>query len=406
MTEAVATDRAPLAGKEETMSRRRFLRRAGLGIGAVAVLGAGALSYRAYDQGVLATGEGPAYEPWSDWSDGTGLLPLIGAATLAPSPHNAQAWLFGLHARHIDVFADHARTTGAIDPFLRELNVGLGAAIENLVLQAGREGLVADVELAPLGARSNHAARVVLTPAARRATDLSAQIPRRHTNRFPYVVKDVPTAALSRMGDLVDPEAPEVGVVWVHRAHQRAELGELLVDATKAIVADDDQSASDYRWFRQSWDEIQTKRDGITVDAAGLSDLTTSLAKILPAQSKQATGESWITSTREKHTRTAAAYGIVVARDATDVRQQLEGGRLLQRIHLWTTGHDLALHHMNQITERADREIQLDASPRFGDAFTQFVPTGWQPLSTFRVGFPTEQPKLSPRRAVDDVIVR
>ena len=117
------------------------MRRAGLGLGAVAVLGSGVLGYRAYDQGVLASGEGPAYAPWSNWRDGGGLLPLIGAATLAPSPHNAQAWLFGVHARHIDVFADHARSTGAIDPFLRELHVGVGAAIENLVLQAGSAGI-------------------------------------------------------------------------------------------------------------------------------------------------------------------------------------------------------------------------------------------------------------------------
>jgi hypothetical protein len=395
------------AGTEETMSRRNFLRRAGLGLGAVAVLGSGVLSYRAYDQGVLATGEGPAYAPWSDWRDGGGMRQLIGAATLAPSPHNAQAWLFGLHARHIDVFADLARTTGAIDPFLRELHVGLGAAIENLVLEARSLGLVPDVELVPFGSRSNHVARVVLTPGTRRPSDLRAQIPRRHTNRYAYVVdKDVPTAALARMGELVDPTVPEVSIVWVDRARQRAELGELLVDATEAIVADEAQSASDYRWFRQSWDEIQRRRDGITVDAAGVSDLTSSLAKILPAQSQRATGESWLTSTRDKHTRTAAAYGIVVARDATDVRQQLEGGRLLQRIHLWTTGQDLALHHMNQITERADREIQLGSAPRFGDAFTRFVPSGWQPLCTFRCGFPTEQPKLSPRRAVEEVIAR
>jgi hypothetical protein len=134
--------------------------------------------------------------------------------------------------------------------------------------------------------------------------------------------------------------------------------------------------------------------------------LTSSLAKVLPTRSRHATGDSWITSTRHRHTRTAAGYGIVVARNATDVRQQLEGGRLLQRIHLWTTGHSLALHHMNQVTERADREIQLGASPRFGDACARFVPSGWQPLSTFRVGFPTEQPRLSPRRAVEEVIVR
>lgn len=73
----------PAAG----MSRRMLLRRAGLGVGTVLVFGSGAIGYRAYDQGVLEVGDGAAYEPWSNWSEHAGLLPLVGAAILAPSPH-------------------------------------------------------------------------------------------------------------------------------------------------------------------------------------------------------------------------------------------------------------------------------------------------------------------------------
>ncbi len=389
------------------MSRRTFLRRAGLGIGTVAVAGTGVLAYRAYDQGVLARGEGPAYRAWDDWRDGRGLLPLVGAATLAPSPHNAQAWLFDVGRRHIDVFADHARSIGAIDPFMRELHLGVGAAIENLVLQAGRQRLTADVELAPLGQGSSHAARVVTTPARRPVSPLAAHIPDRHTNRYPFILgRDVPRAAYDAMAGLADPAFPDVSVHWITGRAARDQLGELLVDATEAIVADEEQSESDYRWFRQSWDEIQRRRDGITMDAAGLPDLTTALAKLLPAQSRRATGEAWIRSTRDSHTRTAAGYGIIVARDATDVRQRLEGGRLLQRIHLWTTGEGLALHHMNQITERADRERQLDIAPDFTKALGEIVPDAWHPLAMFRLGFPTHLPRRSPRRGVREVLVQ
>jgi hypothetical protein len=64
------------------VSRGAFLRRAGLGIGTVAVAGAGGLSYRAYDQGVLEIGEGPAYASWTEWRKHEGLLALVGAATL------------------------------------------------------------------------------------------------------------------------------------------------------------------------------------------------------------------------------------------------------------------------------------------------------------------------------------
>jgi len=396
----------PVREVEAGLSRGRFLRRAGLGIGTLAVAGAGALGYRAYDQGVLEVGEGPAYEPWSNWQDGEGLLALVGAATLAPSPHNAQAWLFAVGRNQIDLYADRARTTGAIDPFRREMYVGLGAALENLVLAAQAEGFAPSVTPMPAGPESTHAARVILSRSAPRRSQLYAQIPRRHTNRYAFVEgKAVPREGLAAMVALAGSEVRDARLFWFTGAGERGQIGELFVAATEAIVADADQSASDYEWFRQDWDELRRQRDGITVDAAGLSDLTASLAKLLPPQSQQATGEAWLEATRERHTKTAAGYGIVAVRDAADNRQRLEGGRLLERIHLWTVGHDLALHHMNQLTERADREAQRGLEPRFGDALRELLPSDWQALATFRIGYPTHTPKKSPRRPVEAVIV-
>jgi hypothetical protein len=396
----------PVPGAPTGMSRGRFLRRAGLVVGTVAVAGAGALGYRAYDQGVLERGRGPAYDPWTTWREGGGLLPLVSAAILAPSPHNAQAWVFGIGPRHVDLHADTARGTGAIDPFRREMYVGLGAALENLVLAARAGGLAPEVRLLPAGAGSTHAARVTLSPTTARTPELFGQIPRRHSDRYAYVEgREVPPEALAAMAALADPAAPDARLLWFTGARERAHVAELLVAATEAIVADADQSASDYEWFRQDWDEIQRRRDGITVDASGLPDLTAALAKLLPAQSRRATDEAWLEATRERHTRTAAAYGIVALRDASDDWQRLEGGRLLERVHLWTTGHGLALQHMNQLTEREDREAQLGLAPRFGAALRDLLPSGWQALATFRTGHPTHAPRTSPRRPVAWVIV-
>jgi len=390
----------------EPMSRGSFLRRVGLGAGTLAVVGAGALGYRAYDQGVLEVGDGPAYEAWSRWDAGKGLLPLVGAATLAPSPHNAQAWLFGVGSERIDVFADTARNTGAIDPFRREMYVGLGAALENLVLAARAGGYAPNVELMPAGGEPTHAARVSLTRARARSSGLYAQIPERRSNRYPYVEgKAVPVAALAAMAALAGPDTPDTRLVWFTEPAARARVSELLVAATEAIIGDPDQSASDFAWFRQDWDELQRQRDGITV-AAGLPDLTAALAKLLPAQSQSATGESWLKATRERHAKTAAAYGVIAVRDAADNTQRLQGGRLVERVHLWATGNGLALHHMNQLTERADREVQLGLDPRFGDALAGLMPSGWQALATFRTGFPTETPNRSPRRPAEAVITR
>jgi hypothetical protein len=400
------TDQSPNAVGATPMNRRTLLRRAGLAAGTIAVGGAGALGYRAYDQGVLQLGQGPAYEPWADWKKHKGLLPLVAAATLAPNPHNSQPWLFRVSSGRIDLFADASRNIGAIDPFKREKYIGLGAALENLVVAAEVTGYRATVTLMPDGLHSDHAARIELSPTSKRNMLLAAQIAKRHTNRYAFVAdKDVPAGVLTAMTALADAGTGAARVVWFSSKRQRAELSSLLVNATEAIIRDTDQSRSDYVWFRQTWDQIQRQRDGITIDASGLPELTETLAKLLPAQSRQATDDAWLTATRDRHTKTAAAYGIVAVRDAADNRQRLEGGRLLERVHLWATGNGIALQHMNQLTERADRERELEISPQFGDALAQLVPQGWQALSLVRVGYPTHTPNKSPRRALEAVMV-
>jgi len=46
------------------VSRRSFLRRAGLGAATAFVLADAAVAYRAYYQGVLAEKRGPAFDAW------------------------------------------------------------------------------------------------------------------------------------------------------------------------------------------------------------------------------------------------------------------------------------------------------------------------------------------------------
>ena len=56
----------------------------------------------------------------------------------------------------------------------------------------------------------------------------------------------------------------------------------LMVAAAQALTEDRQQSLDDNRWFRHDWDVIQRYKDGLTLDAQGLPELTTALAKLLP----------------------------------------------------------------------------------------------------------------------------
>ncbi len=90
------------------------------------------------------------------------------------------------------------------------------------------------------------------------------------------------------------------------------------------------------RWFRHDWDAIQRLKDGLTIDAQGLPMLTTAIAKLLPATSRTYNDDFWVKRTRDPQTKTAAACGIVAVPDPSDDVHRLNGGRLLERIQLWT----------------------------------------------------------------------
>src|SRR5476651_319598 len=103
------------------MDRRRFLGIVGLGVGSLAVVGAGGLTWRAVDGGVFATGTGPAYAAWDELSPSSrDSLGLVRSAVLAANAHNTQPWHFKVATDRIDLFADTSRSIGTMDPLDRE----------------------------------------------------------------------------------------------------------------------------------------------------------------------------------------------------------------------------------------------------------------------------------------------
>jgi hypothetical protein len=388
------------------VTRRSLLRRGGLVAGTALVVSAGGLGYRAYDEGVFQTGEGGAYDAWRDWNKQQGPMALVGAAILAANAHNTQAWVFHLSPQRIDVFADSSRNIGAVDPFRREMYVSLGTALENLLQAAPANGYTTSLQLLPSPGQPLHVASVAHTPGPTRRAELYEQIPHRHTDRTAYTTQAVPASALAQMSALAA-DLPGTRVYWFTSQADRSRIGTLMIAAAQALTDDRQQSVDDNRWFRHDWDAIQRYKDGLTIDAQGLPELTAAIAKLLPATSRQYNDTFWVKHTRDPQTKTAAAYGIIAVPDAHSDAQRLSGGRLLQRIHLWTAAHGLSLGHMNQITERADRERQLGLAPRFGDASRGLISdAGFQQLVAFRIGYPSgiDGRRLSPRRPAPAVI--
>jgi hypothetical protein len=397
--EAVTPDGAVVAA-----SRRSVLKGIGAGAATVVVAGTGVLSYRVFDNGVLDAGSGKPYDAWSHWRDDPGPLGTVAAAILAANPHNSQPWFFHATASGVEVFADPARRTGTLDSLGREQHIGLGCAIENLALAAAARGYQPTVTLLPQLASPAHVASVAFTRGPAHVSALYDAIGSRHSNRGPYTTAAVPPAAINSLGALAA-DLDGAAVRWFTTEAARAAVGALMIEAAQAITADGRQSRDAFAWFRNNRDDINTHRDGLTLDGQGLAPLTLSLAKILPAESRAAGDKFWVDQTRTVHTKTAAAYGVITVADTSDAVSRLTGGRLLQRIHLAATAAGLGLQHMNQITERIDREQALGKPATLAPAFDALIDRpGQLPLAAFRIGFPVRSARLSPRRPLKDVI--
>jgi hypothetical protein len=350
------------AGKGDRIGRGTFLKAAG----ATLILVAGGGVWRAAGQGVFDAGEGPAFEPWKSWRSGEerGPLALVSAAILAANAHNTQPWLFRVGESRVDLFAQRERNIGTIDPLLREMYISLGCALENLLLAARANGYEYRVALMPDPSDPTHAARVELLPGGRDASPLYEAIPNRHTNRHAYnTERAVSQETLRNLQDLNEDE--HVETFWFATEAERERMGDLIVRAVKAIIADRQQARDNLAWNRYDEEEIQRRRDGLVTDTIGVSGLERILAKMGPEPSEKTSNEFWLSNTEERQVPTAAAFGVIAVRDDRDDAQRMAAGRLWQRMHLWATGEGLAVQPMSQVHERADREAELGLEPTF-----------------------------------------
>jgi nitroreductase len=307
------------------------------------------------------------------------LQALVQAATLAPSSHNTQPWLFRLEGQVIELLADRTRALPVNDPDDRELTISCGCALFNLRVAAAATGLQAQVEPWPDAADTDLLARVRLAPSGADPTDaaLQAVMAERRTYRERFASTAVDPMALRRLVQAVKSEAASLAVL--DTTDQRLGAAALVAEGDAMLWANPS-------WRRElaAWMHPRRRGDGLTLPALAIPVAqvvvrTFDMGHGVAAKDRQLADESPVLA--------------VLTTEGDSPRDWLAAGQALQRLLLLGVQLGLQASYLNQPVQVATLRPKLQRLTGC-PGYAQLL---------LRIGSPTQVKPATPRRPLADV---
>jgi len=389
-------------------SRRTVVFFLGIGGATVASLTAAGFLYRAVDRGSFSDlqGGGP-FEPWREWQEGR-LLDSEGVAlagTLAASSLNTQPWLFRLERHVVDLYLNRRSYALFIDPYDRDVLLGLGCCIENMMTAAEGLGTPASLRYFPNPDNSDHVARLTLGTGAPNETPRFLAIANRHTNRSRYHRDRMPSASILATLKRLSPSGSASFRLFAAESPAGQSFIEGTLAATEEFTSDPSMMTESFRWFRQTMDQVKAARDGTSFLSSGLTDLQVRTGIALPDINMNSYSQMWLETTRNDQMPYTPMFGLLCVDDLSNPTHLLEAGRLLQRLHLEVTARNLALQPLSQMNRIADREEARGGLPVFRERLASLSGGQGYVVLGLRLGYPKRPARISPRRPFPTVLV-
>lgn len=309
------------------------------------------------------------------------LQALVQAASLAPSSHNTQPWLFRLDGGAIELLADRTRALPVNDPEERELTISCGCALFNLRAAAAGVGLAAQVELLPEVADGDLLARLHFAPAADVAAlaELVAAMTQRRTYRERFAATTVEPELLHSLAEAVTCEGATL--IVLERAGQRLEAAALVAEGDAVQWANPS-------WRRElaAWMHPRRRGDGLTLPALAIPVAqvvvrTFDMGHGVAAKDRQLADESPVLA--------------VLATEGDLPRDWLIAGQALQRLLLVAARLGLQASYLNQPVQVAALRPKLQ----------QITGRPGHAQLLLRIGAPTRALPAAPRRPFGDVLI-
>lgn len=331
-----------------TLSRRKALTL--IGGGSVVAASAGAAGF------LTTRTPHAALAPWDtagDYDDPR--LNALSFALLAPNPHNLQPWQVGLEgANTVLLHHDKARRLPETDPHDRQITIGLGCFLEQMVLAAGAVGHAVDVALYPEG-EDGPIARAVFAEGGE-ADPLSRHILDRRSCKEPFEAAPLAAAHANELELFADVYTDATTVT---------RLKNLTWDAWQVEAETPRTMMESVDLMRFGKAEINANPDGIDLGGPFLETLMLAgmLSREVQSDPESTSFQQGVEIYREMLAATPA-YAALVSAGNTRV-DQIDAGRRWLRLNLKCTALGVALHPISQcLQEYPEMSPHYDAAHR------------------------------------------
>ncbi len=311
-------------------------------------------------------------------------------ALLAPNPHNLQSWQVALEGDDaLTLRHDGIRSLPQTDPDGRQIMVGMGCFLEQMIIAASAAGQAVDLTLFPEG-QDGPIARAVFAGGA--APDpLAAHILERRSCKEPFEDRAVPAAFANELELQADVYTDPATVKDIQNLSFDAFMIETMTPRTMQESVD---------LMRMGKAEINASPDGIDLGGAFLESLM--LAGVLNretlADPEDPGFQQGIDMYREIMFATPA-YAVLTTPGNTSL-DHIDAGRRWLRLNLTTTAMGLSLHPISQALQEYP---EMDAL--YARAHKMLAPEGHTVQMLGRLGYGPSIPR-TPRWPLEAKLTR
>lgn len=292
-------------------------------------------------------------------------MEILYLASLAPSGHNAQPWVVRiLEPKHWVIGSDKKRWLPAVDPENREMLLGIGAFLENMVLAAGTFGYSVDVKIIAKNRTDADIADIRLRKDKVQEFPVE-KIKKRRTVRSDFLDQEIKGDDLKYITKhdtrpcLVQIQSPH-SFYFPNNSPQGKYLqaGTIEANRTQAFRDPAQEELSD--WIRWSNKDAKQYRNGLTPESMEIKGIAGFFVRsFYDRQSvlKKSFRDQTV-DVAAKQVKTCAGWLVVTSSDSS-VSALIEHGRVFQNMLLKIRDKMIAIHPMTQMLEEKPWKDQV-----------------------------------------------